>query len=457
MSRIYLRFVLAAILAIVSGAAAALLVNRGDGALGSALFAGMAVLLAIGLYDLILIRGYGRRLRWITRFSDELRAVARGGGERLSPSPVPDLEPLRATFSEVADAIGRQTADLERQKETLREILDGMGEGVLAIDESKRIVLANDRICELFGVKRPEPGRLFYEVLRHSTLVDAFDHGLADEAFRARTTVSQAGQERQIEIRVVPVAGDSGIAAVALAIDVSQIERLARIRRDFIADFSHEVRTPLAGLRSSIETLEGGSLEREQEEQLYRILQRQLGRLERLVSDLSELNSIESGEIVLQREPTEIRRLLTDLAHDFFERAEMRKIAIIVEGEDSTALVDPIRIEQVFSNLIDNAIKHAPESDVVRIEIQDAAGMVEVRVSDRGPGIPRDEREKVFHRFYRMDKSRSGESAGTGLGLAITKHLVLQHGGLIAAEGELGEGTIFVVRLPKAEGAEPSN
>lgn len=248
----------------------------------------------------------------------------------------------------------------------------------------------------------------------------------------------------------MPVAGQSGLAAVALAIDVTQMERLARVRRDFIADFSHEVRTPLAGLRSSIETLQGGSLDPEQEEQLHRILRRQLGRLERLVSDLSELNSIESGDVVLHREPTEIRQLLADLAQDFFERADSRKIAIIVDGIESVAMVDPIRIEQVFSNLIDNALRHASETDEVRIEVTEDDSMTAVRVSDRGPGISDEEKEKVFHRFYRADKSRSSESSGAGLGLAITKHLVLQHGGSVGVESAIGRGTTFIVKLPKA-------
>lgn len=408
--------------------------------------------MAIALYDFIVAASYGRRLRWVGRVSDELRSITRREKDRLSPSPASDLDPLREKLSQVADALLRQTSDLERQKQALGEILNGMGEGLLAIDESKRIVLANDRIGELFGGNRPTPGRRFYEVLRHASLVSAFDHGLAGEASRERATVTGAGgQERQVEIRVVPLGGHSGIAAVALVIDVTQIEMLARMRRDFVADFSHEVRTPLAGLRSSIETLHEGSLEREQEEQLQRILDRQLGRLERLVADLAELNSIESGETVLHCEPTPIVQLLRELSLDFSERADSRDIVITVDGTESVAWVDPIRIEQVFSNLIDNAIKHAPDSDEVRIEVRDEQAVSEVRVSDCGPGIPREERDKVFRRFYRMDKSRSSQSAGTGLGLAITKHLVLQHGGSIGVESEAGTGTTIVVRLPKHE------
>lgn len=452
MSPFLVRFLSAVLLAVLFAVAAAVAVRSGASTLQNAAMTGLGFLLAIGAYDLLLVRSYGRRMRWINRLADELRSIARGERDRLSNSPVSDLSPLREKFSEVAEAVLRKAGDVERQKHVLGEILNGMGEGLLAIDESKRIVLANDRVWELFGVNRPASGRLFYEALRHSSLATAFEHGLAGESFRERATVTSAGgQERQVEIRVVPLGGDSGIAAVALVIDVTQIEMLARMRRDFIADFSHEVRTPLAGLRSSIETLQGGALEREQEEHLHRILDRQLGRLDRLVSDLAELNSIESGETVLHREPTRIRQLLRELSLDFAEKAGSRRIVITVDGDESVAWVDPIRVEQVFSNLIDNAIKHAPDSDEVRIEVRDGDRVSEVRVSDRGPGIPREEREKVFHRFYRMDKSRSGQPAGTGLGLAITKHLVLQHGGSVAVESEIGSGTTIVVRLPKPQ------
>lgn len=455
MSATQIRIASALALSTVAGLGTATVALRGDSAPSFSAVAILAGLIAVALFlvfDRILRSVYTRRLEWIQKASEELHTIARGEQDSLSTDPAPDerLEVLRERFSEVGDAIRRQREVLEQQKGTLSEILNGMGEGLLAIDESKRIVLANDRICELFGVSRPAPGRLFYEVLRHSSLVEAFDRGLAGENSRDRTTVSVGGQERQVEIRVVPAAGGSGIAAVALVIDVTQIEMLARMRRDFIADFSHEARTPLAGLRSSVETLQSGRLEEQQEKQLNRIVERQLGRLERLVSDLAELNSIESGETVLQKEPTELRQLLSDLAQDFFERAGDRKIAIIVDGAESTADVDPIRIEQVFSNLIDNAIRHAPESDEVRIELRDGDRFSEVRVSDRGPGIPREEREKVFHRFYRVDKSRSGDLAGTGLGLAITKHLVLQHGGSISVESEPGMGATFVVKLPRS-------
>ncbi|MDX1582428.1 MAG: ATP-binding protein [Thermoanaerobaculia bacterium] len=360
------------------------------------------------------------------------------------------MDAMRGAVEDLKEALQKQSAILDQRRHLLHEIMNGMGEGVLAINSEKRIVLANDRLRSLFGIDRPRTGRPFYEVFRNAAIIEAFERGLEGELVVERTVIRAGGEERQVEIRVFPLEKSTEIAAVALLIDVTKMVKLARIRSDFIADFSHEVRTPLAGLRSSIETIQDGRVDPEQQGQLHRIVERQLGRLERLVSDLAELNTIESGELVLHREPTEMLEMLRDLARDFSEKAgDDRHIAIVVEGDRSLANVDPVRVEQVFSNLIDNALRHAPESDEVRIEVLDRGEETEIRVSDRGPGIPRSEQEKVFHRFYRIEKSRSLERSGMGLGLAITKHLVLQHGGSVGVESEPGRGTTFIIRLPK--------
>jgi signal transduction histidine kinase len=411
------------------------------------LIAGLS-LLGVWLLVQRLKRRHRARLHGIATMTDELRAIARGELEELSRSPR-ELGAVGASFDQLADSIRRQRGILEEQKAVLSGILNGMGEGVLAIDSGKRIVLANDRFCSLFGLDTARAGEPFYEIVRHATLSEGFDHGLRDEAWAGRATLRSGLVERQVEIRVFPVHGSSEIAAVALVIDMTDLERLLRIRRDFIADFSHEARTPLAGLRSSFETLDQPGITPEQRKQLERIIARQLERLERLVSDLAELNSIETGEIELEREPTEMMQILEDLSEAFAERAATRGVSIIVEGERSRAMVDPVRIEQVFANLIDNGLRHAPDSDEVRVEVLDREIETEVRVSDRGPGIPPEDRERIFHRFHRTDRSRSSDTAGTGLGLAITKHLVLRHGGTIRVESTPGRGATFVVTLPK--------
>jgi signal transduction histidine kinase len=231
---------------------------------------------------------------------------------------------------------------------------------------------------------------------------------------------------------------------VALFIDVTTLERLQRIRKEFLDDFSHEVRTPLAGLKSAAETLETGGLTREHEQQLRQIMQRQIARLERLTNDLSELNRIETGELVLDRRPANLRELLSELCEDVQER--VTEARFVITGSDVTALIDPPRAQQIFTNLLDNAWKHGGGTGDIAVDVGRENGQAVVRVSDHGPGIPPQELERIFHRFYRVDRSRS--QPGTGLGLAIAKHLVALHGGTIRAYNREGGGATFEVRLP---------
>ena len=345
------------------------------------------------------------------------------------------------------DHLAARLEALQRQRGTDLQLLDGLGEGLLAIDRNRHVVIANRRFRDLFGTS-DVVGRSLSEVLRVSDVFEAFDAALTGNESTVQFSVRSGVAERKIEMRALPLASGE-IAAIALFIDISTIERLEQIRRNFISDFSHEVRTPLAGLRSAVETLEAntGRLSPEDDQQLRRIMARQLGRLERLVDDLSELSRIESGDLTLDIRPTEMRKIVDDLVEDFAEQATQHRIRFKVEG-DAMVYADPHRLLQAFSNLIDNAIKYGGDDHTITISIRDGDN-AEIRVHDEGEGIARSEREKIFRRFYRIDKSRSQDIPGSGLGLAITKHLVLQQRGSIDVESEPGKGATFIVRLPR--------
>ena len=279
--------------------------------------------------------------------------------------------------------------------------------------------------------------------MRKQSVLAAVDRALRGEPTTDRVVVGDGEREHQIEVRAVPVASVE-IAAVALFIDVTTIERLQRIRREFLDDFSHEVRTPLAGLKSAAETLQHrDGLTPEHERQLRQVMDRQIVRIERLVNDLSELNRIETGELILQKRPVHLLPVLRELCDDFQERSA--DVRFTLHGQDTVAIIDAPRAQQIFANLFDNACKHGGGGEVT-VEIGRENGDAVVRVSDQGPGIPPHELERVFHRFYRIDRSRS--QPGTGLGLAIAKHLVVLHGGTIRASNRPGGGATFEVRLP---------
>jgi two-component system phosphate regulon sensor histidine kinase PhoR len=389
------------------------------------------------------------RMGQVRELADAARAVATSDGDARFPASDygAEVRDLAHAMELLREAIRTRRAHADEQRVMMERIVNGFQEGLLAINRSRRVVLANERFRELFSVTGELVGRPYYEAVRTMSLISAFDRALDGEESRDRVTLSADGANRRIEMRVFPVADTAAIAAVALFIDVSQIERLETIRHEFLDDFSHEVRTPLAGLRGAVETLESGGLPEADERSLWAVVERQLGRLEALVRDLAELNRIESGDLVLERAPVDLKAVLDDLAVDFTSRHGGR---VVVTGSPAVAFVDTARIQRVFSNLLDNALKYG--GGEAEVDVSDCGGEVVVRIRDHGPGIPADEQERVFNRFYRIDRSRAQTTPGTGLGLAISKHLTLLHGGTIGVASQAGSGATFVVRLPKPPG-----
>ncbi len=410
------------------------------------------VLVSVGVFVAFLIP-WAAVFAWAVRrasdldvLTDRTRRVAEGHYDEVIHN-----RPFHGELDELARGVEELRAILVRQKESFEshraamdQIVASLGEGLLAVDRRGRVVFANRTVGEMFGTEHEVFGRSFLEVVRNQSLVECFDLALRGESSVERLTVA----ERQIEMRVFPVAGASEIAAVALFIDVTEIERLQRVRKKFLDDFSHEVRTPLAGLRSAAETMEQGGITDQQEEQLRHVMLRQLSRIERLVKDLSELHRIESGELVLDRRNVGLRLLLDDLCEEYRDRLAGNPVRFTVRGDEIMALVDPTRAQQIFSNLLDNAWKHGGTRGEILVELRAQNGEAIVKVSDEGEGIPPAEMERIFNRFYRVDRSRSQETPGAGLGLAIAKHLVLLHGGSIRAYNRPSGGATFEVRFP---------
>jgi len=400
------------------------------------LLAAAAAVLAAAILGALLARAH----RDIRRLSERLERDDPKAVASLDVDTFGALDPIAGRIYRMRGGLERRAAAAEWQNTILHHILNGMGEGVLAIDADARVVLANRRFVELFALQGGFAGRPLAEAVRNAPLLAGFDRALQRSEASERITV----RDRTIEMRAFPLPSRE-IAAVALFIDVTRVEHLEQIRREFIADFSHEARTPLAALRSAVDTFEGGRLAPEDDQQLRRIMTRQVGRLERLVSDLAELSQIEAGDLTLERTDVDLRRLVEDVCEDFAARAAQKGLRFAISGNGARVSADPMRIQQAVANLVDNAIKYGGENN----DIDVAIGNGTVRITDHGEGIPPSERERIFRRFYRVDKSRSQTVAGTGLGLAIAKHLVLLHHGTIEVESEPGKGATFVVTLPK--------
>ncbi|HEX8171290.1 MAG TPA: ATP-binding protein [Thermoanaerobaculia bacterium] len=380
-----------------------------------------------------------RRARDLDELTDRTRAAAEGAHDEAIATRHfhGELDDLARAAERMRATIVRQRDAHEEHRAAMAEIVGSLGEGLLAIDPKGRVAVANERALQMFGAGSDAIGRSALAVVSArpggAAIMTALDAALRGDASTTRVTPDDG---RQIEVRAFPVAASREIAAVALFIDVTALERLERIRKDFLDDFSHEVRTPLAGLRSAVETFERGELGAEAEQQLRQVMQRQILRIERLVKDLSDLNQIESGRLVLERQTLSLREVLAELCDDG------RGVAL---HGDAVACIDPARAQQIFSNLLDNAARHGGGEITVDVEPEESEAVV--RVSDRGPGIPEGELDRVFHRFHRIDRSRS--QPGTGLGLAIAKHLAALHGGSIRAYNRAGGGATFEVRLPR--------
>jgi two-component system phosphate regulon sensor histidine kinase PhoR len=387
----------------------------------------------------------------IARLSDRLGRPDGEASASLDVDSFGALDEIASRFYRSRADLARQLASSEFQNALLQQIMNGMGEGVLAIDRQRRVVLANRRFAEMFNLQPGFVGQPLASVIRNESILSGFDDALADRTDSAsRFSIRSGIEERKIEMRAFPLPSHD-LAAVALFIDVTHVERLEELRREFIADFSHEVRTPLAALKSAVETfeLDRGLLAESDEAQLRRIMSRQLARLERLAQDLSELSHIEAGDLSLERTDIDLRRLLEDLCEDFRDRAAAKKLRFVITGDSAHVHGDAMRLQQAFANLLDNAIKYGGEDATIDIDVSSTSDRGIVRITDHGEGIPPEERDRIFRRFYRIDKSRSQEIAGTGLGLAITKHLILQHRGNIEVEGSIGAGATFTVTLPR--------
>jgi two-component system phosphate regulon sensor histidine kinase PhoR len=363
----------------------------------------------------------------------------------------------KRSLAATLEAERRAQSDLRRQYETaaqqrtvLMQILNGLGEGLLAVDRQHHVVLANPRVAEMFEITGDPVGRSLSDVVRASPVFSAFDAALDGREAWERFPMRMGIAERKFETRAFPLQSDD-IAAVALFFDVTHVDRLEQIRRNFISDFSHEVRTPLTGLRSAVESFDLGAehMSVEEDQQLRRIMNRQIARLARLVDDLSELSGIESGDIRLERSVVALEPLVRELCEDFAERAAQRGLRFEVTGEPVAICADSIRVQQALSNLIDNAMKYGGTNATIDIAVYGDGDSGVVSITDHGEGIIAEEQDRIFRRFYRVDKSRSQEIAGSGLGLAITKHLVLLHKGSIEIASTPGEGATFVVRFPR--------
>ena len=346
----------------------------------------------------------------------------------------------------------------------MRVVLGAMAEAVIAVDARRRLLFANTSADALFGLDARSVGRLVPELIRSPQVQNAVEETLrlfhpdayqAELAFPQRETAMR-GLSRSLSVRGTPLPGDPPSGAVLVFHDVTDLRRLERMRQDFVANASHELKTPLASIKAYTETLIDWALHDETVNR--RFLERideQVERLNQLILDMLSLARLDSGQEFFEHGPLSLVPVLESCLEVHRGRAEAKSLSLTfdagsLDGE-TLVVADEEAIRQIFDNLIDNAIKYTGEGGKVRVACSLAADAVSVEVSDTGIGIPRDELPRIFERFYRVDKARSRELGGTGLGLSIVKHLISSIHGQISVTSRPGSGTRFTVKIPRCQ------
>ena len=433
----------------------AVLAWAGTLATGTAALATVAIYLGVALLSGPLFSGLAQVKR-------ALEALAQGA------TTLPDIVTLSPTARELGRDVGRfsrahreSIAESAEARASAESVLSALPEPLLLIDSERRIVSANPSALDLLGPRLA--GRDLGAALRVPAVLEATDAVLKGDGAQTVEVDLPGPAERHLSAQVGPLRPPTseGAAAVLTLTDITASKRSEHMRQDFVANASHELRTPLATLLGFIETMRGPARDDEAaRDRFLSIMAEQASRMARLVDDLLSLSRIELNEHLAPRERVDLRRVLMAVADSLEQRAEKRQMRIDVSLPEALPDVvgDPDELAQVFQNLIDNAIKYGRSGTAVEVSAGTspkrlaggAAAMVAIR--DHGEGILTEHIPRLTERFYRVDPARSREFGGTGLGLAIVKHIVNHHRGLLEIESELGEGSVFAVHLPVAEG-----
>jgi two-component system phosphate regulon sensor histidine kinase PhoR len=351
---------------------------------------------------------------------------------------------LAYAFNEMSAKVRELVDTVSADRTRLATILDSMADGVIMTDAEGNVSLTNAAAENLFGIKEAT-NRPLIEVVRDHEVDDLLKLCL-------RTGRTQAAQyesglsKRYLRTIVIPITG-SGV--LLLFQDLTELRNLQTTRRELIGNISHELRTPLAGIKAMVETLREGAIDdREAATDFLTRIDSEVDRLTQLVAELTELSRVETGEAELRKEPVNLNQIAEEVIAQFSPQVKRKQLSISKElsTELPTVPADKERVRQVIANLVHNAIKFTPAGGRITVTSRAPEGAVSLEVTDTGIGIPREDQARVFERFYKGDKARTGE--GTGMGLAIAKHVIEAHGGSIWIESEEGKGSNLGFSLP---------
>ncbi len=360
---------------------------------------------------------------------------------------------LAKTLNKMAQDIEDKMRQVNMQNQRLAAIFDNMIEGVAIIDASGHIISANHTMEKIFGFEKAKSGKaLFLEAIRNNEIWDVINAVLKTGEPVSKELSLIYPVRKIFRANATPIFEGNAVEGCLIVLhDITEMKALEAVRSDFVANVSHELKTPLTSIKGFVETLIDGAVDdKEHGRGFLKIIQDHANRLDSLVNDLLSLAHLESKEIALDKKEFRPKVEADRIISGFASQAGRAGIKITNElPADLSVNADEKRIDQVFTNLIDNAIRFNKIRGEVRLSVHDAPGGVKFIVKDSGIGIPEKDISRIFERFYRVDKARSHESGGTGLGLSIVKHIVELHGGIVGVESVEGLGSKFWFTLPK--------
>jgi two-component system phosphate regulon sensor histidine kinase PhoR len=412
--------------------------------------ASLVMLLVTGTASLLFSRSFSDRVERLTQFS---RRVAEGDFRPIEADRSGDaLEALAVSLNETAARLDRTIRTLTEERNLSSAILGSMVEGVAVVNGSERLVFANPGFTEILGLDvPPQSGSALVEVVRQTELIEAVRQVLEGEPRVEAEIVTGTLRQRFFAATVASVRAADASGAVIVLHDITELRKLERVRRDFVANVSHELKTPLTAVQGFTETLLAGAIDDPQNRiRFLEIILEHSRRLARLTDDLLKLSKMDADRLEL-----EIHRLgVSQFVESCIETAQRPaaekdlRISVNLQEHLPDVAADRRRLAEVLQNLLDNAIQYTPPGGQIMVSAAADNGEVEFTVTDTGIGIPQADQPRIFERFYRVDVARSREVGGTGLGLAIAKHLVETHGGRLWVESEVGRGSQFHFTVP---------
>ncbi|MFA5005074.1 MAG: ATP-binding protein [Candidatus Omnitrophota bacterium] len=364
-----------------------------------------------------------------------------------------EIGELAQTLNKMAQGLEEKIREVKLKSQQLEAVFQSMIEGIIIVDKQSRVISVNPSIENIFDMRNEgSRGKPVIEVIRNNELVEIAKNVLNNGKPVSRELTLLWPVEKIFQVNAAPVI-EKGVCSACLLVihDISEIRKLENMRRDFVANVSHELKTPLTSIKGFVETLLEGALDdKENSRSFLKIVQDHANRLDSLISDLLKLSYLESREVVLNKQDIDLSKLAKEVLVGFTSQIKNKDIKIEnILPKELIVRADPDKIEQVLTNLIDNAIKFNHDQGKVRLFSQDLGDNIKIIVEDSGAGIPPKDIPRIFERFYRVDKARSRSLGGTGLGLSIVKHIVQLHAGSSGVESTEGIGSSFWFTLPK--------